>query len=41
MELFDEIMKIRRVGVWPVAYSGARRVEYPKVNEDGEVRPYD
>ncbi|EGD78148.1 hypothetical protein PTSG_09024 [Salpingoeca rosetta] len=31
VRLFDEIAKVKRVGVWPVAYSGARRVETPLV----------
>eukprot|EP00730_Choanoeca_flexa_P014002 TRINITY_DN5957_c0_g1_i1.p1 TRINITY_DN5957_c0_g1~~TRINITY_DN5957_c0_g1_i1.p1 ORF type:complete len:307 (+),score=81.10 TRINITY_DN5957_c0_g1_i1:108-1028(+) len=37
IDLFDEIAKVQSVGVWPVAYSGARRVEYPKLNDQGKV----
>ena len=29
--LFEEILKIKRIGVWPVGYSGGRRVEFPIV----------
>eukprot|EP00045_Choanoeca_perplexa_P010305 m.103687 g.103687 ORF g.103687 m.103687 type:complete len:303 (-) comp15229_c0_seq2:1479-2387(-) len=36
-DLFDEVAKVHRVGVWPVAYSGARRVEYPQLGADGKV----
>eukprot|EP00054_Salpingoeca_dolichothecata_P018375 m.112794 g.112794 ORF g.112794 m.112794 type:complete len:301 (+) comp22844_c0_seq4:90-992(+) len=31
--LFNEIKQVRQVGVWPVAYSGGRRVEFPVVKE--------
>ena len=31
--LFEEILTVKRVGVWPVGLSGGRRVEYPVVDK--------
>lgn len=28
---------IKHIGVWPVAYSGGRRVEFPLVDDHGKV----
>ncbi len=34
--LFEEIMTIRTIGIWPVGFSGGRRAEFPYL-VDGRV----